>query len=182
MKNTYLIAGIVSTLLFFSAQAQENSLQLEVGGKSIIYTLQYERILLQKENFCIGLSAGVGALPLANHQFYSIPVSLIKITKQRNTKLEYFGGINFFRWNGWTQSETTEKSHQIMAHVGIGIRHNLGDKVFIKANITALSGILYSHTKGHMASDGNRQPPFSQTLIFKTPVMPMIGVGVGYKF
>ncbi len=182
MKKICFATSLMFIALHSISQSK-NTLNLEFFGKSVIYSLSYERHLFEKANKNISVSFGFGILPLKNVQVYSLPANIYYNIGLKTTKLELIGGMTYLMASQRNdETKPFRNSAQLLLSTGIGIKKTIG-KFNLRANFTPLWG-LYQTGDGELNRkfDDKNQVFFNSTLIFNTPVAPTFGISVGYSF
>lgn len=170
-----------------------NILYAELGGSSVIYTFNYERILVQKEKYQFSLRVGFGCFPMGSfngetvgYKQYSLsnmvvlPVEgLFSFGKGRH-KVEVNAGIAPIVIRGSEQSIITYPNGDV----------NIQGRTYTDCVIAVGPGVAYRYEKkegglflraGVSANYFFNTNPAASTTAFSYP-LPMPKFSIGYKF
>jgi hypothetical protein len=90
-----IFGSILWVGLAFSSSGQSNSIQLELLGNGILYSLNYEHVHPLSSN-AISFRIGASYTPFDGSNFLTIPVSVNYILGSRPHKLEFGAGGTYY--------------------------------------------------------------------------------------
>jgi hypothetical protein len=117
----------------------KNALYFEVGGNGFIYSLNYERIILEKPNFKTAIRGGAGFVPnnfIFNVNSYFFPVEIVGLFGKKSHHFELGVGNTLmvgsvesynheeFKWN-------TSPTYHLFIPVRIGYRYQRREGGFV---------------------------------------------------
>ncbi len=182
MKTKNFFAPLFAAFLLLAATAsfaqappepvRRNTFFLELGGNGMFYSLNYDRILLNRDNW--KLSGRVGAMYLPplnerNRHMVGGPVEISYLRGRGRHFLELgLGGTVIYDTYALSNSRVNDLA--VMAVARIGYRHQKPEGgFFYKVGFTPLLGALY-----------NEYYPERGPLLLAPFAYPLVGLGFGY--
>ncbi len=180
-KNRYtpLIAAfllLAATASFAQAPSEpisRNTFFLELGGNGMFYSLNYDRILLNRDTWKLSGRVGALYLPLfgaGNRQMVGGPVEISYLRGRGRHFLELGLGGTVLYDTYALGSNSRINDLAVMAVARIGYRHQKPEGgFFYKVGFTPLLGALY-----------NAYYPERGPLLLAPFAYPLVGLGLGY--
>lgn len=194
MKNIVIIVAF----LFFSinSNAQENKLKsvyFEIGGRSIYGSLNYEQTIKTFKNGYLTGRIGLSLIPLNRFFNTAIPISSNYVFGLKNHHLELGFGATFHHLQTKSESsvivgnETTYRDIKdvyrwVYLSPSFGYRYQKATSGFyFSSQLIAFIGI-YNKTNGNNIRQNNQPDWLIYPAFFPLPVMPWLGISIGYSF
>jgi hypothetical protein len=151
---------------------RRNTFFLELGGNTMSYSLNYDRILLSRDKW--KLSGRVGALyqPLfqvSNRLMVGVPleVSYLRGSGKHFVEVGLGGTVTY---DTYPLSETRVRDLAVMGVFRVGYRHQKPEGgFFYKVGFTPLAGWVYD------LESRSRRGPLSEPFVY-----PVVGLAAGY--
>ncbi|MFH0756820.1 MAG: hypothetical protein V2B15_06010 [Bacteroidota bacterium] len=146
MKKTIALISLLAMALAVHGQISavkpflyRNSFQLELAGPAVFYSLNLERILLNKTPFRTAVQAGISCYPPSTGiRDIWIPLGITEIYSMGNHHLE--GGIGFMPVREAVRDADNQATEWFWSHLAtgrIGYRHQRPDgRLIIRAAFT----------------------------------------------
>ena len=182
MKTKNRFTPLLAAFLLLAATAsfaqappepvRRNTFFLELGGNSMFYSLNYDRILLNRDAWKLSGRVGVLYLPPLgerNRQIVGGPVEISYLRGRGRHFLELgLGGSVVYDTYRLTSSRIRDMA--VMAVARIGYRHQKPEGgFFYKVGFTPMLGALY-----------NVQNPERGRQLGEPFAYPLVGLGLGY--
>jgi len=167
-----LLAATASFAQALPEPVRRNTFFLELGGNGMFYSLNYDRILLNRDTWKLSGRVGALYLPLfgaGNRQMVGGPVEISYLRGRGRHFLELgLGGTVVY--DTYALSDSRINDLAVMAVARIGYRHQKPEGgFFYKVGFTPLLGALY-----------NAEYPERGPLLLAPFAYPLVGLGFGY--
>lgn len=174
MKIIIIIHLLVILPVLIVAQGiKQNNVYLEIAGASMYYSVNYERLWLDNENYNISTRAGLMYIPFFDDQsrtIVGIPIGASYLKKLSKDYLEL--GISFSVIRDTynihiNNSDTFIDELILMPSIRAGLRHQPTDTKLFWNILAQASMMAHSETE--------RDEPYIEFL-------PLFSLGIGYSF
>lgn len=170
LKISLSIIGFIlySQITYAQSFEKKNALYLEMGGNAYIYSVNYERILYQKNSMKLGARFGISVLPEKNFNHVDpipvLPLEMLAIFGNSNHHVET--GIGF----------TPFLTHEYYDYVGS--RDNSNSRLRLGAATSLRIGYRYQKPKGGFIA----RIGFMPILNLDGFLIPWGGISIGKSF
>lgn len=193
MKKIFLYSFLFLTI---GVQAQKkNYFQLELFGKGLFNSINYERVLSQSEKGKTVASLGIGYMHVTNDfDIVNAPLYFGKIFQNGKHGIELGGGITYSYYSnrylyldfGSIQNsrEGFNSSHSIYLNFNLGYRYNIAENVYLKASFSPLIGLVAFHPNYVNSLNSPAQKLYRESFpdinTNNDNILPNFGVAVGF--
>ena len=163
MGKIIIVLMFISSVIFAQEdnELNKNAVNITVGGIGLGLSANYSRVVVDKENYFVDASVGIGVLPAIGG--VSIPHSVSYNLGKETNFLEIGLGGNY--WTGKTNSSGyTESTYSYQLAPIIGWRRNFKNNLIFRAYASPLI-----HISGEYFYDNQA-------------VIPYLGLSLGYGF
>jgi hypothetical protein len=192
MKNIVLILiSILLSVKVFSQSKKPKSIYLEIGGKSIYTSINYEHTIKVYEKGYLMANIGASYIPLERFVSACFPVGVKYVFGKSDHHFEAGIGASFHILNtiGIESSNSfgNDKDYRrknfyrwLYLTPSLGYRYQKPTNgLFFTANLLLLTGVFeYEYYENY----GWDIEWFDGTAFFPFPVVPYLGLSIGYSF
>jgi hypothetical protein len=179
-----LIITLTTTMLTAvaqdSLQRNKNTVFFEAGGNGFFYSVNYDRIMTDNQNWNLTGRAGLMYVNYFNsnaRQMIGIPIEFSYIRGTHNNYFEFGLGITPI-YDTYNPSQfSTAKDLVVLSVLRIGYRHQKPEGgIFFKAGLTPLRGVIFDLNSNPNSTE------HSQSNNLESFVYPFAGVALGWTF